>query len=1012
MIAFRGSMHNGDFPPCMRRCFGSPVARGDIRLPAVPPFTNSLLSAAVVFFTAANGISQDITPPNLVFNPISVSLEASGRHALSPSEIERIAAGSSDASGITNISVAPDRFTFCDIGTQTVTLTLTDHYGNLTNRAGPIQVLAPSAAPRVVYVDGCYASDCAWVSFPNGNPDVRHLIGWDAFNRIQAAVDQVEANGIVYIAAGTYTENVVVSKPLMLVGPNAGTPGAAPKRQPEARVIPAQSDPENTPILSIESDDVVIDGMFLDGSNPGLTGGYNANGVRVHAAAGVQNGVYPDLADVEGITIRNGIITNISYDGICLDRYQYFGTSSGWNYIRNNKLANMWEGILTYALDSVIANNVISNVTHGLGVHCVDTASPKGFQPLVVSNALTIAQWWPVEIDAARAPGIWINYRRDRASPINVVGNVVSTPVAPGPFKTIIGLYALTVDGNGKINFIDNTVQGAGNCSIGLLAASCWSNAAVKVLHCSFENIRGTGVLADTLDAKWGPGNCHVTVSNVDITLGPVGFGVVALQETATPVNAASVEVISNNCISGGACGVEVWGTNASASVLGNARPISRNQVGIHVDGGRALVEGNILTNNSLAAIRVENNGIIDAGDCSGANVTGLGSGSGPRGASAGLNDFSGYGVNRCAPWAITNSGTVPVMADRNIFNIAMGGTPRDAIVGPVSFSDSGVLAVAPPPALAVECIGQVPEAARTLEEFVAAGGSITAASNVSLASRDTIVTNRAGQYTVTRAYTVSGGCSQAVSCTQIITARDNHGPTLHCSDNIVQGTDPGCDYATVTFTNLAADACGELLGSWIPVSTGQFPIGTNTIIVIATDLANNSSACTFDVAVVAPPVITLNPLSRTNDAGTKASFKVAASSAAPISFQWKRNDIALANGGAVSGSASAELTIEAVSESDAADYSLDASNFAGTTTSAKAHLTVLTPRGGLRIVQLLPDHVRLELSGPSGYRLGILTSTNLADWIGLCTNLAPFTFTHTNATGFGCRFYRAFPAP
>ncbi len=963
-----------------------------------------------ILLLTSNGLGQDGTPPNLVFNPISISLESSGQHTLSRNEINRIAAGSSDASGITNLSVTPDHFGFCDVGTQTISLTLTDGYGNQTNRAGPIQVCAPVTAPSAVYVDPSYTPGCARVGFPNGAPATSHFVGFDAFNSIQLAVDHVAENGIVYIAAGVYVENITIPKPLMLVGPNAGTSGDAVDRQLEARIMPAWSDPENTPIVSVESDDVTIDGLFLDGSNSNLAGGYNANGVRVHAAAGIQNGVYPGLFDVEGVTIRNCVITNISYDGICLDRYQYFGTSSGWNYIRNNKLANMWEGILTYALDSVIAHNVITNVTHGLGVHCVDAPAPKGFQPLVASNVLTIAQWWPLEIDAARAPGIWINFRRDRASPIDVVGNVVSTPAAPGPLKTVIGLYALTVDGQGRINFIDNIVKGAGNCSIGLLAANCWSNGAVKALRCSFENIPGTGVLADTLDVKWGPGNCFVTVSNVDVTLGGRGFGVVASQQSATPANTSSVEVLGHSSIHGGVCGVEVRGTNASATVLDRGAPICGNTVGIHVVGGRALLEGNILTNNSLAAVWVEDNGLVDAGDCAGANLTGLGTGSGQHGASSGFNDLSGYGLHGGPCWAITNSGTVPVLADRNVFT--PGETVTAAIAGPVSFSDSGILAASAPPPVEVQCIGEVPVAAKTLEEFLAAGGSLSAVSSVTIQSWDTIVTNRPGQYTVNRSYSIGGGCSPAVNCTQIITARDNQAPTLHCSDNIVQATDPGCDYAMVTFTNLAADSCGELLGSWVPVSTGRFPIGTNTVIVIATDLANNSSACSFDVAVVGPPVISLNPLSRTNDMGTRASFKVVATSPAPLSFQWRKNGLALANAGLISGATNAELTVTAVSDSDVGDYSVDVSNFAGTTSSTKAHLTVISPRGNLRVVGLLPTEVQLAVSGPQGYRFGLGTSTNLVDWFGLYTNTVPFTFTHKIETGFGSRFYRALSAP
>jgi hypothetical protein len=86
-----------------------------------------------------------------------------------------------------------------------------------------------------------------------------------------------------YVTGGRYQENVVINKPLFLLGPNVGIPGDAPQRRPEAKVIPIRSDPENTPIISVESDQVVIDGFLLDGSNPNLSGGYNANGVPVHA---------------------------------------------------------------------------------------------------------------------------------------------------------------------------------------------------------------------------------------------------------------------------------------------------------------------------------------------------------------------------------------------------------------------------------------------------------------------------------------------------------------------------------------------------------------------------------------------------------------------------------------------------------------------------------------------------------------------------------------------------------
>ena len=329
-----------------------------------------------------------------------------------------------------------------------------------------------------------------------------------------------------------------------------------------------------------------------------------------------------------------------------------------------------------------------------------------------------------------------------------------------------------------------------------------------------------------------------------------------ALQESATPDQAAGVQVLGSTRISGAGCGVQVRGSNAWASVVGQHQSICGNLVGIDVDAGRALIEGSLLTNNYTAAIAAENGGIVDAGDCDGGNVTGLGAGSGPNGSSAGLNDLSGYGCDRKEPWAIRNESSVPVLADRNFLNIGPGEDINAAVTGPVRFSDAGVLTVVAPVARQVQCLSDVPPGAKTAEQFVAAGGLVTAGAISAVDFHDTVVLDRPGAYTVFRDYSLRGGCGRTATCQQRITAVDNQPPKLLCSGNIVQAVDQGCDYATVTFTNIATDSCGELLGPWVPVCTGQFPIGTNTIVVIATDQAQNSSVCTFDVAVVASLVV------------------------------------------------------------------------------------------------------------------------------------------------------------
>ena len=90
----------------------------------------------------------------------------------------------------------------------------------------------------------------------------------------------------------------------------------------------------------------------------------------------------------------------------------------------------------------------------------------------------------------------------------------------------------------------------------------------------------------------------------------------------------------------------------------------------------------------------------------------------------------------------------------------------------------------------------------------------------------------------------------------------------------------------------------------------------------------------------------------------------------------------------------------------------MDVSNFAGVTSSAAARLSVITPKGNLRIVDFRRGEVTLEASGPAGNRFAILTSTNLADWAALKTNSVPFTLRHTNPPSLGWRFYRAQPVP
>src|SRR5712692_8178136 len=94
-----------------------------------------------------------------------------------------------------------------------------------------------------------------------------------------------------------------------------------------------------------------------------------------------------------------------------------------------------------------------------------------------------------------------------------------------------------------------------------------------------------------------------------------------------------------------------------------------------------------------------------------------------------------------------------------------------------------------------------------------------------------------------------------------------------------------------------------------------------------AGSVTSNAAALTVNAAVV-PPSITTQPASQTVTAGQSATFSVAASGTAPLSYQWRKN------GTAISGATSASYTTPATTTADnGAQFTVVVSNSAGSVT-------------------------------------------------------------------------------
>jgi hypothetical protein len=119
---------------------------------------------------------------------------------------------------------------------------------------------------------------------------------------------------------------------------------------------------------------------------------------------------------------------------------------------------------------------------------------------------------------------------------------------------------------------------------------------------------------------------------------------------------------------------------------------------------------------------------------------------------------------------------------------------------------------------------------------------------------------------------------------------------------------------------------------------------GGDYTVVVTNVLGSVTSSPPATLTVGAPPIITLQPASRTNSAGTTATITVSATGTAPLSYQWQKGGVNLTNGGNVSGAATTTLTISNVRKDDEGVYRVAVGNAAGLTLGDEALLSILDP--------------------------------------------------------------------
>lgn len=157
--------------------------------------------------------------------------------------------------------------------------------------------------------------------------------------------------------------------------------------------------------------------------------------------------------------------------------------------------------------------------------------------------------------------------------------------------------------------------------------------------------------------------------------------------------------------------------------------------------------------------------------------------------------------------------------------------------------------------------------------------------------------------------------------------------------------------------------------------------------------------------------IVSSGPLSQTRQAGETAVFEVTAAATGPVSYQWKRNNVA------IPGATSAQLVLSSLTEAHIGTYTVDLTR--GTAASASAGpalLAVIPAAGALPVFQverltMNSDHsVSFNVTGALLSNIQVYASNDLKTWtlLGTVTNAAgTIAISDPASAGRSKRFYK-----
>jgi gliding motility-associated-like protein len=187
---------------------------------------------------------------------------------------------------------------------------------------------------------------------------------------INAALGVASSNDTIYVSEGLYQEFVFINKAIVLRGNNFGIDGnAGLSRNPETFIVPPSvatgTSISGNSVVEITSCCIELDGFYISGDNPKLTGTKSYYGKEYEASYCIGG-----VGTIDDLHITNNIVSNFMYAGMNLSGGLYATKRNKIDYclVKGGEFKS--DGIkLTDNFYTNISNVTIDSTGRGLGFY-------------------------------------------------------------------------------------------------------------------------------------------------------------------------------------------------------------------------------------------------------------------------------------------------------------------------------------------------------------------------------------------------------------------------------------------------------------------------------------------------------------------------------------------------------------------------------------------------------------------------------------------------------------------